>query len=410
MPFHAPTSYAVAASIAAIAACSGRTTRESADAGQLFTEDDKKKIYECHTQQCGGNSPDVNGFPVNGLHSAGLMNKEGFRLVPNSIEGNDECKGGTLVVEGTLLAAKDSHGECRDEKLVGTTFLVEMNGKPYRMRISAAGRATIGETDELARSVRNYKIVTVPGATATADGGTTPAPEERSLCNREVADDWRVAGGLGKFRPAFDRYSDGGKGHAEPATPAPAENPDDYLLAIPGEVFLENGEVLYDASAGWFNLACQRDSLAKADIFELAPHANVPSTDYAAYLKKRKAALRMLTANYCLKDRYTTSDVEIKWERRGVGCVWRFCPWGKVEAVWDEKGAVCISRSRLLGTPGKAHPEYVFPATCKLPDCDTQRELVHALKNECQRPVRDCTDLYYDAAYFTSFPNRRPSN
>src|SRR5262245_6511244 len=70
---------------------------------------------DCHTQSCGGNSPVVNQFPVNGLHSDGRGNAEGMWLIKGSFAPRRDWKqtkppctsGLTLRVRGNALVASD---------------------------------------------------------------------------------------------------------------------------------------------------------------------------------------------------------------------------------------------------------------------------------------------------------------
>src|SRR5687767_785502 len=62
----------------------------------------------CNYVACGGNSMQINAFPVNGIRPDGECNLDQIQLVPGTMEGGvgDKCKGGTLDIEGNALVGR----------------------------------------------------------------------------------------------------------------------------------------------------------------------------------------------------------------------------------------------------------------------------------------------------------------
>jgi hypothetical protein len=163
---------------------------------------------------------------------------------------------------------------------------------------------------------------------------------------------------------------------------------DDLVVAMPGPVFNVNTAepIEHQDPAYFFNLACVGDALAKASFYKLTGDA-----------RDTKAALRMITANYC-GTRMTVRGMHIEWESfppKPLGST-------ELEAEWDQDGnAICIGAPRLMDLrvepkdtifpPQQLSPE-LQPKGCKSAasppgTCDKDCWTLH-LRDECNVPPR----------------------
>src|SRR5262245_35870091 len=93
------------------------------------------EIRVCPSQNCGGNSPSINGFPINGLHttpvsdadpSHGCPNREDVSLTLDSLEGPHCESGAMLDVDGYMLfGSKGGRRVCEGDQLEGASFKVQ---------------------------------------------------------------------------------------------------------------------------------------------------------------------------------------------------------------------------------------------------------------------------------------------
>jgi hypothetical protein len=355
--------------------------------------------------KCGGNSPMVNGFPFNGLHMSGKPNPEGVAYVRGSliVPRAPKCDGGELGVDADgRLVARTRRSTCAHAQLTGASFAVDVTtaSRPKQripLMIAEADEGGPGAGDR-ARTVFAYKIV-VPGSSV-------------SLCDRASARRLRQDLGLatGPADPhdvapsklewnlhETDKLRMIEALHVEKRAAVGSNGPTlvELLLAVdavkdPGlRVIVRAGE-LYDEgmnritapSAGWLNVSCLRDSLAKLDSYDIAPAG---TADDAVYLEGRAAGLRMLTANYCGRAHYTTEKSEIEWTKAG-GTV----PTRNLEAIWSSRGAVCISGYRPFHKRDTI-PDDVKPPGCRGGLCANEGAYVEAIASECTPKVGRCT-------------------
>jgi hypothetical protein len=359
-------------------------------------KDGTQNTLLCQTSNCGGNSPAVNGFPINGFDPNGCKNTQEVRLVPGSTYGNPKisCNGKTLE---TTRAGKQDYltaGNCTDQDLVGTTFLV--NRRSDRDGINKTVGITIKATWSISSSKSDPNAPIFHGYILTLRNDK----KEISLCNRAGADNLRRTLALQNDLKFWDPPQ-----KDERLATESNYSDDDMALVFPGELYDENGLMFPQTEGGsWFNIACARDALARLDILKIAPHAVMPADTTDQYRKKRAAALKMVTANYCNTSRYTFSGNEIIWDYRDGG---KWIPGnekGKPESIWNETGALCIGRTRLFRTIGVAgFPEELYPPNCRpRHKCQDEDGIVKALQDECKRASDSCST---EEGLFRSYPN-----
>jgi hypothetical protein len=387
----------------------------------------------CLPSDCGGNSPVINGFPIDGLHAAGVANHEGFALVRGSVRGG-ACDGGSLDVDDEadelVVRGADDAVRCRGADVEGITFAVGLAGnQPRRIAIAL---------------VERYESATVPGLLrwkyrlVAADG---EQPARASLCDRDEAATWRAGWARAPARRGqpFDRYEPSGGAAAAAAAAggrggsggSDALDTSD-LIAFHAESYDEDAHPTAWPRPGFFHLACARDALAKLDLDRIAPHRADPDGDAdddadgdadgdadddadGDYLQTRAAALKAMTANFCDQARYTTDGRELI-RVPYAACTYlgvfspAHCGIERVEAVWDERGALCISSTRLLQSHRRPVRASLFPrchgADGREHECRTEQELVESFHQLCSgvldRPVGTCAPTAYPGARFVT--------
>lgn len=307
------------------------------DKTEVKDKDDDKGLCKkpgamCGTYACGGNSAIVNAFPINGWR-AGECVHEGSQVVKESLDG--PCQGQTLDIKNGKLVGltKDGKEGCVEGALKGASFEVGGIKKGTERILIADVNVDWVAPNGTKRTA--YKMEWVEG------------PNHWGLCSKD-GDKLRKKLGL-------EVYKDH---EAVPAPTAP------LVIPLVGEVYGDEGQVVH--SDVWNHLACVDDALAKRSLYQLE------STDK----KKNRAALRMLTADYCGSTAWTVRGEWIEWgNTNGLN----------VEAQWNDKGATCLTAPRLLRDdndqpvlpPPNAHLKHLCkypPGGCKTID-DYMKEM-----------------------------------
>lgn len=340
---------------------------------KIVTQCHPRCPMECPSWTCGSNSPLINTFPINGLHTEGCKNGERIALV-GTLEGGTGCTGLILDADRSGLIGRSLVGgqSCNGGALKGASFTVHVWPKDVDMKI------VIQDVVEMnaGGAIRSYLLV--------------PAGRQDSLCETTEAMHWRSEAGL----EPLDGYARPGAKAKPDATPTPQDR-SKLAIAVKGDLYQPNGQLLIEGRAGWFNIACARDALAKLETDALAPNASSGTA-------KRRAALNMLTANYCMKKHYTVHDIEVAWWPNSEHTL----PLRKTaEAVWSKDGAECLSRSRLFFSPGQTWPETLLPP-CSTQPC-SETEAVAGLRVECGRErgraLEPCPEWWKPAAWAAVF-------
>lgn len=262
----------------------------------------------CSTYQCGPNSPFVNGFPINGLRPNGECNAQGIQLLPGSMAGGagNKCAGATLDFDdqdNTLIGRRGKDIVCSGEDLENASFVV----RSWRNQSQTIHVRSVAMYMDSTGEFRKAYHIVGSGASLCLKEHSKKLLEQLQVDRSYSADSDPVAR-------------------------------DQFVVPIRSELYNIHGAA-YDINPDWrlqerewLHLACVGDALAKRSFYDL-------QTDN---LSRSRAALRMLTANYCGKMPITTRGIEINWgfQRTDLGC--------SVEAGWTEDGASCITRPRIL--------------------------------------------------------------
>lgn len=285
----------------------------------------------CTGPACGGNSPRINAFPINGLQ-AGCENGDREELEAGSLQrGASRCDvGGTsplslgfgsvapgLPYSGFQLVAKRADGSvvCTESQLVGTTFQVDTSRGVLTLLIAHVGSSTV--EGGLGPVRLAYQIM-------SAVDGETPMCDVR---HHQV-----FGAGAGSVVLA-----------GQTSTMSTVDAADNYAMIMPGPLYDHDGTLIPNSTDGWFNIACMEDALASSD-------AIVPTLSIGpqpAEVSLRSAAVHMFTAKYARGFSATLEGTPIAWQTSTGSNSPNYSPGQLVEAQWTTTGASCLSRSRL---------------------------------------------------------------
>jgi hypothetical protein len=316
---------------------------------------------DCTSSDCPGNSPVVNGFPINGFskESTGACNQLGVQLIPHSLQGGHCGNGADLGLDSTgtrLIGTRLGQVVCTGEELTGASFLV----RSYA-RATQAFRITNVRQIVMLDHVHEYEGYRIEGA-----GGSACEPATALRVRRQlglVPEDEKPADALPK--PAGYQFGP----H------------DDLVIAVDGPLYDRRDRALPGSRDHWFNLACAGDALAKRTLYNL-----YTAGDDA----RNETALHMLTANYCGRP-YTVPGIELEWETSSTPGA----PNRHEEALWQGGKAICLDTPRLMtfhvtdGGKPISPPDFPLelqPKGCKDHPCNA-KQWTSALRAECKLPA-----------------------
>lgn len=235
----------------------------------------------------------------------------------NSMSGGagGKCSGATLSIVNEELVGMGpvGHPLCQGTELEGATF--EIRSWKYQ------GDPKVGSLRVLIEHVGTYEATDIEKRTAYF----LALADQRgvSLCAPDASKAARLQLGL-KPLTGLGGPPQGG---TDMAIPLSSE-----LYNVQG-IPIQRGTEWHGNGVEWLNLACVGDALAKRSLYQL-----YSATDVA----KNRAAMGMLTANYCGDRPLTVRGTRFRWKPCGqtTGV--------NVEARWTEKGASCLYRPRAL--------------------------------------------------------------
>lgn len=280
----------------------------------------------CNTFMCGGNSAIANAFPVNGWR-ADECSPEGIKLVKGSLDG--ACAGQTLDIKDGKLVGTKSDGSigCSEATLKDSSFEIGSYKRTERIKIADV---LVDWTAPNGAKRTAYQMEWVDG------------PNKHGLCAKD-GQKLRKKLGLEEMYDSSD-------------LPDPQAQ---LVIPLVSEIYDEEG--LVADSKPWNHLACIDDALAKRSLYQLDD----------ADPKKSRAALRMLTADYC---------GGTAWTVRGEWIEWAHTNELNVEAQWDDNGAKCLTAPRLLRDDNDQEVE-------------PSKKTEHLLKRLCKKSPSKCKNI-----------------
>lgn len=278
---------------------------------------------QCHDIPC-GNTPRLGPTPISELAEPTLGSSDpppysstGVRIKSFTTSGGVSL---TLQVDGLFLKGiRKGVGWPKvysKAALVGAKLVAETKtGRSYEMTIEKYGTADYMELGGDHPNTIDTYLLSARDITNPPPAGTTPPLD--FVC---------PAGTFGDSATEIQKY-------------AIFEQGDRYDLAT-GAVSVTGPD-----AAPWFNIECNDDAKWKATIFSYAEPA--ASQAFPSDLVTRTAALRAIRADYC--------GDGVGWTQRGTMVDWLNSPgwlnlssYANVEAIWDETGALCLTKPRLF--------------------------------------------------------------
>ena len=368
-----------------LGACSSKKSKSSDDVvpKNLFGEYQEDPV-ECPPDECGANSPVVNGYSIDELHlnvgvNNGSPNHDGVRIVgfvpANNPTGEEFVLSAT---GGELIATSRSGIELKGAGLVNSQIILEATQDDTTMSMAIV----IYAYDEapnwhgtpklrLPRYLVTYdptaqSIDQDAGPMQTTGHATTPVCSTAAAYGTVTGD-----GGDADDRAWITVLTSVRYVH-DTTTKRPLAQVQSSTL---------------ESDKGWFNLACRGHALYKTKFmgYELDP-----APVYAAALQSRRsldkhqATIKALTADYCGNNTSFTEDGELlRWENHHVASVDNKVDNEAVhgnaqfalEARWTGTGAICLDTPRHYDNKADVPDEcaYTKPA-CSDPTLPTNWE------------------------------------
>jgi hypothetical protein len=346
----------VMALLASSSACSPEQGLDSQELANAHTEPIPGDDPPCdRISGCGTNSPVVDCYGFHDLHLGGRPNDAGL-TIPTNLSGRAQiylADGRTcdLRVEDSEIRAACSSGDVvtgmdlRGAKIPLLHAVGSYHGE-YSIRIASVRKTTFATN--ASRSIFAYTLMvpTIGGA-------------EKNLCSHPspFRDDEMEKHDLLTMLPPEAIVFEGDRIYAEPKTMS--HLPDD----------------------GWFNIGCARHALAKLHLTENTIAAQGPA-QAETHWKTRQATLKLLAADYCGAGfPFTVAGEPLLWKGRPgepMDHFYRNLRPTKLEARWNENGAVCLMWPRLYETES-ADARRDFPdifaairSHCFVPECTNE--------------------------------------
>lgn len=290
----------------------------------------------CQPWRCGVNTEIADGFFTGEVNLRGAPNDAGWSIVSVEKSGVEY----DLDMVGDVLVAKDSSDTVvfSGSSMVGAIIWLESPaGDAYELHILDF-TDTLAYWDHPNDNVAAYHL-------AYAD------PEQDDVFH--------------------DLCSD-------PPTPASSTGYETYATLLNGERYNSLAAEVKDArpdDIDWLTFACAGTALSKMKLLRYTPYE--PAGSYFTTKAQRQATIKMLIADYCGTGKsFTKSGTDLLWADRKSWASYSPADVDTFEAMWSDRGAVCIDIPRLsYASPG--NPTYAedmlaeIETECALPPmCD----------------------------------------
>lgn len=320
---------------------------EPVPAPEVSLETQALQGESCPTNSCGnGNSPVIDGVHFWRLHIGsvpGLANPEEVRVtsIVRPIGGPMRLE----LVGGDRLRGVDPAGNIFEH--------TELQGTEIHLKVMVNGVSTpyVLFIERVAPSV-------------TAGGG---APEE-----------WFWVGNQRPIEAYSFYYRPLSAVNRKPVCAEGDRDPNRIsALVFGGDRYDPQTKSITDVSAadGWINIACRDSAIYKMHKIGHTRMGQLKAGIPPVSIERRRAMLNAWTANVCgTGTAYTKPGEPIKL-RESLDVLPAVSDYldplddtqtESIEAIWNEKGAVCLNVHRL-DTPGAQHP---IPCRAALPSCD----------------------------------------
>jgi hypothetical protein len=325
--------------------------------------DEVAQALGCHPMTCGMNSPKLDKWGFHELEIYGQTNDEGFQLWGFYKNGQYHWP---YVYMSTLYAWDYSASTwIWGSELVGGDFVINHASGQYVIRIQDVGQMYYPVPDWTADPIETYYLEWKPAQ----NGIPSDNVPWTNVCSG-------FPGGPGQWGGAG-----GGPGELDldwwENWELLGQNPLAAVLyqgeRIYGDTFTVDPYFQYN----WFNIGCAGHTVSKLHLTR-----NTIASGYGMPWADRQATLKMLAADYCPSSDvpFTVSGQRLVW-RDPYGIVDFFRDPQSLEARWNENGAICLDKPRML-KPTTLLGESLFTS----PDVVTQ------ILDHCGYVPPSCTD------------------
>ncbi|PCC71975.1 hypothetical protein SAMN02745121_08042 [Nannocystis exedens] len=278
--------------------------------------DDLEQVFRADPipcPKCQLNAAQVNGSAISSLDLAGAPNEQGVAVL--HVLDPDGRKYTLGVIDEELAAYDGAKLVAFGDDLVGWTLVVAVGRSPQRILISTRHEEPSWAKD--ADPIGLYALDVVDGQ------------------------------GVHNVCPGYD-------------VGFPA------VTILHGETYDHELKEVDLVGDQWITLACREEAMYKVKRMGYGPKGDQGLDRQPASIEQRTAALKMVTADYCgTGHSFTEFHTQILWNNRThtvhtADLVQNVA----IEAFWDENGARCLSKPRLV-----TRAEVL--AECDLPPCST---------------------------------------
>jgi hypothetical protein len=302
----------------------------------------------CPDQVCGENSPVVDSLGFHDLSLFGLANKQGYYTLP--AKKRSQIVKGLLtydldVVNGKISASRNGVTLLSGRALEGATITIQRLSAKYTLRI---------------REVRQMQYFLAPRDPVEAyrlEWAKVGDDNFSNLCNGVQV---LIDEGLGD------------KGKHQPPELLMHMEVWEAVVFEGDRINTTDMTMSKTADDTWFNIGCASSTTSKLLLTHHTIHSQVLPQNRA--WEQRQAQLKLLVADYCGDgESFTVARQKLVWKSATESYL--LPPW-KLEARWNERGAMCLNNPRML-YPSTLAGQNFFPdiwdaladAQCSPPPC-----------------------------------------
>jgi hypothetical protein len=302
----------------------------------------------CPDQGCGENSPVIDALGFHDLSLLGLVNKQGFFIHPAKAPSKivkSNVSYDLNVKDNQITASQNGVTILQGRALEGATITVQRLSAIYTLRIREV------------RKMQYFLAPLDPVETYRLEWAKVGDDNFKNLCGGiQLLIDEGLGGGNGKVR-----------------------SPELMNMEIWEAVVFEGDRIdtatktmSKTATDSWFNIGCATSTPAKLLLTHHTIHSQV--LPMARAWEQRQAQLKLWVADYCgTGTSFTVARQKLVWKSAAVP--YHSPPW-KLEARWNENGAMCLNNPRML-YPSTPLGRVYFPnigaalatANCSPPSC-----------------------------------------
>jgi hypothetical protein len=303
----------------------------------------EQSILSCPREHCGTNSCEVDNMGFHDLEVTGRVdNDAGLHI--SGFEQNGRSYS-VVVANAQLTGASPIHGTIAGQDLVGAQIFLTHSKtlNTYAIRVASVGTLRL-------------PIPALPGQITEVE---TYELDYSQMSGGQPVNEWKnICGGV-----PFDDGGDLEYGYAE----AFGQSPKHSILFESDRIDLATMTINPRQQPQWFNIGCSGHTLAKLFLTRNASVSQGHTGDHPG----RQASLKLLVGDYCGTGKpFTVAGQKLVWQG---GQMTYFSTPRRLEARWDERGAVCLEQPRM-DNPTTAEGAALFP------------DIEAAIAAECVRP------------------------